>query len=140
MSLSTYLFFDGNCREAFELYRSVLGGEYQVLQTFGDGPPDMDVAEEEKDRIMHVSLAVGTDVLMGSDSASAFGPPPVQGSNFAISIVGESREHCDEVFAKLSEGGTVQMPMQETFWGSYFGSWTDRFGIGWMVSYDLPRE
>ena len=140
MSLNTYLFFDGNCREAFEFYRSVFGGEYQVLQTFGDGPPDLQVAEEEKDRIMHVSLPVGSSVLMGSDSASGFGPPPAQGTNFAISITAESREHCDEVFAKLSAGGTVQMPMQETFWGSYFGNWTDRFGVAWMISYDLPHE
>ena len=140
MSLNTYLFFDGNCREAFEFYRSVFGGEYEIVQTFGDGPPDLQVAEGEKDRIMHVSLAVGSSMLMGSDSASAFGPPPVQGTNFAISITAESRERCDEVFAKLSEGGTVEMPMQETFWGAYFGSWTDRFGVAWMISFDLPRE
>ena len=140
MSLNTYLFFDGNCREAFELYRSVFGGEYQILQTFGDGPPDMNVAEEEKDLVMHVSLPVGAGVLMGSDSASAFGPPPVQGTNFAISIDADSKEHCDEIFAKLSEGGAVTMPMQETFWGAYFGSWTDRFGVGWMISYQLPQE
>ena len=140
MSLSTYLFFDGNCREAFEFYRSVFGGELSVLQTFGDGPPDMNVPEAEKDRIMHVSLPVGSGVLMGSDSMSAFGPPPVQGTNFAISIEGESREHCDAVSAKLSEGGTVKMPMQETFWGAYFGCWTDRFGIDWMINYELPQD
>jgi PhnB protein len=140
MSLNTYLFFDGNCREAFEFYRSVFGGEYLVVQTFGDGPPDLQVAEGEKDRIMHISLTVGSSVLMGSDSASAFGPPPVRGTNFAISITAENRERCDEVFAKLSEGGTVEMPMQETFWGAYFGSWTDRFGVAWMVSHDMPRE
>ena len=140
MSFSAYLFFDGDCREAFELYRSVFGGEYQVLQTFADGPPDMGVPESEKDRVMHVSLAVGSGVLMGSDSSSAFGPPPVRGTNFAISIAGESREHCDTVFARLSEGGTVTMPMQETFWGAYFSNWTDRFGVGWMINHELPRE
>ncbi len=140
MSLGTYLFFEDNCREAFEFYRSAFGGEFQVLQTFADGPPDMNVPDSEKDRIMHVSMAIGSGVLMGSDSSSAFGPPPVQGTNFAISIAGESREHCDKVFGKLSEGGTVRVPMQETFWGAYFGSWTDRFGVGWMISLELPRE
>ena len=139
MSLETYLFFDGNCREVFEFYRSVFGGEFLVLQTFRDGPPDMDVPEAELDRIMHVSLPIGSSVLMGSDSCSAFGPPPVVGSNFGISIAGESREHCDEVFARLSEGGTVKMPMQETFWGAWFGSWTDRFGVSWMINYELPK-
>ena len=140
MSLNTYLFFDGNCREAFEFYRSVFGGEFSVIQTFGDGPPDMGVPEAEKDRIMHVSLPIGSGVLMGSDSSSAFGPPPVEGSNFSLSVEGNSREHCDEVFAKLSVGGTVKMPMQDTFWGAYFGNWTDRYGIGWMINYELPRD
>ena len=139
MSLETYLFFDGNCREVFEFYRSVFGGDFLVLQRFRDGPPDMDVPEAELDRIMHVSLPIGSSVLMGSDSCSAFGPPPVVGSNFGISIAGESREHCDEVFAKLSEGGMVKMPMQETFWGAWFGSWTDRFGVSWMINYELPK-
>ena len=140
MSLNTYLFFDGNCRDAFELYRSVFGGEFRELETYGDGPPEVNVPESEKDRIMHVSLPVGSSVLMGSDTASGQGRPPVQGTNIAISVVGESKEHCDEVFAKLSEGGEVEMPLQETFWGAYFGSWTDRFGVGWMINYQLPQE
>ncbi len=140
MSLNPYLFFDGNCREAFDFYRSVFGGDFSVLQTFGDGPPDMGVPEAEKDRIMHVSLPVGPAVLMGSDSCSAFGPPPAAGDNFAISLTGESREQCDRIFAALSAGGAVRMPMQETFWGSYFGNWTDRFGIGWMISFDPPKD
>ena len=140
MSLNTYLFFDGNCREAFEFYRSVFGGEFSVIQTFGEGPADMNVPDPEKDRIMHVSLPIGSGVLMGSDSTSAFGPPPVAGTNFSISIAGESREHCDAVFAGLAAGGTVKMAMHETFWGAYFGNWTDRFGIGWMIACELPQE
>ena len=140
MSLNTYLTFDGNCREAFEFYRSVFGGEFQTFQTFGDGPPDMPVPEGEKDRVMHVSLPVGSSVLMGSDSATGFGPPVVVGNNFSVSIDVESRERCDEVFAALSAGGNVLMPLQETFWGSYFGHWTDKFGINWMASYALPAK
>ena len=69
MSLNTYLFFDGNCREAFEFYRSVFGGEFSVIQTFGNGPPDLNVPESEKDRIMHVSLPIGSAVLMGATAA-----------------------------------------------------------------------
>ena len=90
MSLNTYLTFNGNCREAFEFYRSVFGGDYPFLQTFGDAPPEMGVPDAEKDLIMHVSLPVGSSVLMGSDSCSAFGPPAEIGNNFAISIVAES--------------------------------------------------
>ena len=91
MALSTYLTFDGNCREAFEFYRSVFGGEYQVFTTFGEGPDDMGVGEDEKDRVMHVSLPVGDSVLMGSDSSPQFGPPHQLGNNFSISVAAESR-------------------------------------------------
>ena len=139
MSLNIYLTFEGNCREAFDFYRAVFGGEFQAFQTFAQGPEDMQVAEEENDNVMHVSLPVGDSVLMGSDSSS-FGPPLAVGNNFSISIEGESREHCDEVFAKLSDGGTVTMPLEEMFWGSYYGMLTDKFGINWMVSYALPTE
>jgi len=91
MSLNTYLTFDGNCREAFAFYRSVFGGEFSEFHSFAEGPADMAVPEAERDRIMHVSLPVGASVLMGSDSCSAFGSPPIVGNNFAISIVGESK-------------------------------------------------
>ena len=117
MSLNVYLFFDGNCREVFEFYRSVFGGEFAMIQTFGEGPPEMNVPDSEKDRIMHVSLPVGSTVLMGSDSTSAFGPPPATGDNFAISVNAESREQCDDLCARMSEGGTVTSPPQEMFWG-----------------------
>ena len=139
MSLNIYLTFDGNCREAFEFYRSVFGGDFGAFVTFAEGPDDMPVGDDEKDNVMHVSLPIGDSVLMGSDSSS-FGPPVSAGNNFSISIIGQSREHCDEVFAKLSPGGSVTMPLQETFWGSYYGMWTDRFGINWMVNYALPAD
>jgi len=83
---------------------------------------------------MHVSLPVGASTLMGSDTAQGFGGPIVVGNNFSISIVGESKGQCDALFAKLSDGGEVKMPLQETFWGAYFGSCRDRFGINWMFN------
>ena len=86
MALNTYLTFDGNCREAFEFYRSVFGGDFSVIQTFADGPPDMPGRDELGDRIMHVSLPVGGNVLMGSDRGPGFGPEVVVGNNFSISI------------------------------------------------------
>ena len=101
MSLSTYLTFDGNCREAFDFYRSVFGGDFDSFQTFADAPPDVPVSEAEKGLVMHVSLPVGSSVLMGSDKSS-FGPPLAIGNNFSIAIEAESRERCDELFAKLS--------------------------------------
>ena len=135
MSLSTYLTFDGNCREAFDFYRSVFGGEFQTLSTFGDGPEDMGVPDAEKDKIMHVSLAIGASVLMGSDRGP-FGPPLVAGNNFSLSVESGSREESDELLAKLSAGGTVGMPMGDAFWGAYFGMCADQFGINWMVSWE----
>ena len=140
MSLNTYLTFDGNCREAFEFYRSVFGGEFAAFSSYADAPADLPVPEEEKDRVMHVSLQVGDSTLMGSDSCSSFGPAPTMGDNFAISIAAESREHCDDICTKLSEGGSIKMPLEETFWGAYFGAWRDKFGINWMMNYQLPTE
>lgn len=99
----------------------------------------MKVPEDEKDLVMHVSLPVGPSVLMGSDTCSSTpGPPLKEGNNFSIAIAGQSREQCDALFAKLSAGGQVGMPLQDTFWGAYFGTVTDKFGINWMLNFTLP--
>lgn len=139
MTTHTYLTFKDNCRAAFEFYRSVFGGEFSFIQTFGDAPGDIGVAGDRRDLIMHVSLPIGSGVLMGSDSAG-FGPEIVTGNNFSVSIHPDSREQADDLFAKLAAGGAVTMPMQEQFWGAYFGACTDRFGINWMLNYELPRS
>ena len=140
MSLNIYLTFDGNCREVFDNYKSIFGGDYMAFETYANGPPDVQVADADKDKVMHVSLPVGNSVLMGSDTVEGFGGPVTVGNNFSISVVGQSKEHCDEVFGKLADGGTVTMPLQETFWGSYFGSCRDRFDINWMVNYDMQGK
>ena len=136
MTVSTYLTFDGNCREAFEFYRDVFGGEFEMLSTFGESPDDMGVPEELKDAVMHVSLPIGNSVLMGSDNAPE-GPPLAVGNNFSLSVEAESRAQADHLLARLSAGGAVTMPMDETFWGAYFGMCSDRFGINWMVVHEL---
>ena len=133
MALNTYLTFEDRCKEAFEFYRSIFGGEFAILSTFRDGPEDMDVPESELDRIMHISYPIGSSVLMGSDSTSAFGPGPTMGDNFSLSFEADSREHADAIFAKLSVGGEVKMPMGDMFWGAYFGAVADKFGINWQV-------
>ncbi len=137
--LNTYLTFDGNAREAFDFYKSVFGGDYAAFETFANGPEDMKVPDEYKERVMHVSLPVGDTVLMASDHVPGFGPPLNAGNNFSISIAGRDREHCGKLFARLSEDGEVRMPLQETFWGAYFGMWTDKFGINWMINHDLGQ-
>ena len=141
MTLSVYLNFNGECRAAFEHYRSVFGGEFAIFQTFRDGPPDMGVPEGELDNVMHVSYPIGSSVLMGSDMPSSMGmPPPTAGGNFSISVTPESREEADRVFAALSDGGAVQMPMEDMFWGSYFGALSDKFGVNWQVNCDEPAD
>ena len=136
LSLHPYLFFDGGCRAAFEHYRSVFGGEFSLLLTFAEGPPEMPVAEGDRDRIMHVSLPFGSGLLMGSDTL----PGQEAGSGFRIAVTADSRAQADSLFAGLAAGGSVDMAMADVFWGSYFGTCTDRFGVGWMVDFTLPRS
>jgi len=139
MSLSTYLYFDGNCAEAFEFYKSVFGGDFLVRQTFADGPAEMQVPADERDRIMHVTLPVGTSVLMGSDTLSTSGEATVIGRNFAVSFRPDNRAEAERVFSALSAGGAVAMPLAETFWGSYFGMCKDKFGVHWMLNMELNQ-
>ena len=139
MSLNTYLYFEDNCREAFEFYRSIFGGEFSALQTFADDPSDSGALDEVQDRIMHISLPVGDSVLMGSDSAPWQGTPTV-GDNVVISYAPDSRDAADHAFSALSDGGEVRVPISEQFWGAYFGSCRDRFGVNWMINYELSQE
>jgi len=133
--MNLYLNFSGSCREAFEFYQSVFGGEFAALQTFADAPPEAGMPPEVADQIMHISLPMTDGVLMGSDVTSP--GELVTGNNFSVSVRADSREEADRVFASLSTGGQVEMEMQETFWGSYFGSCRDRFNINWMIDHDL---
>jgi PhnB protein len=133
MSLDPYLYFDGDCRAAFDFYKSVFGGEFEPLMTYGDGPEGMPVPEGAEDRIMHVSLPIGSSVLMGSDAMDASGH--IVGTNIHVSHGPASREACDREFAALAKGGTITMPLADQFWGAYFGNLTDKFGINWMFNY-----
>ena len=137
MSLNIYLFFPGNCAEAFDFYRSVFGGEFIVSNTFAEGPPGMGVADEDMDKIMHMTLQIGDSVLMGSDSVASCGGVQPAGGSFSISYRPATREEADSIFSQLFDGGEIQMEMADTFWGSYFGSGKDRFGINWMLNVDI---
>lgn len=131
---NVYLFFEDSCREAFEHYREVFRGEYEIMQTYRDAPVDLGVPEDEKDRIMHITLKVGDGIIMGSDSNSAMGGPALRGDNFAVSVPVESKAECERIFVALAEGGTVKMPLDKMFWGAIFGCCQDRFGINWMFN------
>ncbi len=134
--LNPYLNFDGTCEEAFNFYKSVFGGEFKGgIFRMGD-IEGAEIPEGERDLVMHVSLPIGNDILMGSDVGNAQRPYFKSGNNNYISIFPNSREEADRLFTELSEGGEVEMPMEDQFWGDYFGSFMDRFGIYWMINYN----
>lgn len=144
-TVNAYLTFNGNCLEAFNFYKSVFGGEFSYLGTFGNMPPQDGMpamSAEDANKIMHVSLPVSTEtILMGSDTGGEWSSGYTTGNNFAVSINANSKAEADKLFGGLSADGNVTMPMDKTFWGSYFGMFTDKFGINWMVSFDeIPQQ
>lgn len=138
-TINSYLTFNGNTEEAFNFYKSVFGGEFTYIGKFKDMPADENCpppSEEEGNLIMHVSLPISKEtILMGSD-ATSFSGSVIFGTNFSVSINADSKEEADKLFTGLSAGGKVTMPMESTFWGAYFGMFTDKFGINWMVNFD----
>lgn len=138
-SVNIYLNFKGNCEEAFNFYKSVFGGGFTYMGRFGEMPASegYTVPEEEKQKIMHVSLPIGSHTtLMGSDTGGQWAPGFVQGNNFSISVSAENNEEAEKIFNGLADGGNVTMPLSKTFWSESFGMLTDKFGIAWMVSFD----
>jgi len=142
VKFSTYITFDGQCEAAFEFYRSVFETEFEDINRFSEIPPQEGqppISEELGNRIMHVVLPVNEHmVLYGSDTMPEHNH--IAGNNFSLSIITETKEEADHFFSKLSEEGVITMPIVDTFWGAYFGMFTDKFGIQWMVNYDYPKS
>ena len=136
LQINPYLNFNGNTEEAFNFYKSVFGGEFRMLMRFKDTPEAGNIPADARNQIMHVSLPLGKDnVLMGTDAPESMGFGLKVGNNVHISLHAESREEADKLFNGLSFGGNIQMPMADMFWGDYYGSFTDKFGVQWMVSF-----
>ena len=138
-SISPYLIFADNCEEAFNLYKSVFGGDFAYVGRFKDMPPmegQPPMPADLGEKIMHISLPISKEtVLLGSDSSEAFGHATVIGNNFSISINAKSQNEADRLFNGLSKDGKIIMPMEKTFWGSYFGMLYEKFGVQWQVSF-----
>ena len=137
--INPYLHFMDNAEEAFNFYKSVFGGEFATVMRYGEMPgcDELKLSDGDKTKIMHIALPVGNDtVLMASDSIAASGQTHKEGNNFSISVSLDSRDDADRVFKGLADGGKETMPLQDTFWGAYFGMIEDRFGVNWMVNYD----
>lgn len=142
-SVNVYLTFKGNCEEAFNFYKSVFGGEFSYIGRFGEMPPGEGppIPEASKNKIMHVGLPISTEtMIMGSDTGGEWSSSFLQGNNISISISTDSRENADRLFNGLSAGGNVTMPLADMFWGDYYGMFTDKFGINWMVSFNADQQ
>lgn len=137
--VSTYLNFPRNTEEAFNFYKTVFGTEFNGgIARFGgiptqEGMPPL--AEADKDLVMHVELPItGGHMLMGTDAPESFGFTVNKGNNVHIMIEPDTKAEADALFAALSKGGTITMPLQDMFWGAYYGSCTDQFGVQWMLN------
>jgi len=133
IQMNPYLNFNGTAEQAFNFYKSVFGGEFATVMRFGDNPQCAEMAEDDKQKIMHIALPIDSGMLMASDAVESMGQKLTQGNNVYISLAPDSREEADRLFGGLSEGGKVEMAMTEMFWG-YFGCFTDRFGVQWMLN------
>jgi PhnB protein len=138
-TVSTYLNFDRTTEEAFNFYKSVFGTEFvNGIMHMGDAPPMEgmpQLSEEDKKLVMNVQLPItGGHFIMGTDATESMGQKLTQGNNVYICIDPDSRAEADTLFAALSAGGNPEMPLQEMFWGDYFGSLVDKFGVQWMIN------
>ncbi len=141
MTLNPYLNFKGNTEEAFNFYKSVLGGDFAMLMRYKDMPQHesgeaRNISNDESEKIMHIALPIGNSVLMATDAVGVMADKLTSGNNFSISINAQSKEEAERIFNGLSAGGNVAMPLADTFWGAYFGMLTDTFGVNWMINYD----
>lgn len=136
MEFNAYLFFDGQCAEAFKFYEKCLGGKVEST-TYAGTPGEADVPADWRDKIIHARLSVGNHTLMGSD------PPPAhyqKPQGFSVSVAVNNVSEGERIFNCISEGGSVLMPFGTTFWAAGFGMCVDRFGISWMVNCDRPNK
>ena len=129
--VNAYLSFNGNCAEAFRFYERCFGGKIEFLQAYGESPMKDQVPPEWRDKVMHVTMKVGGDGLMGSDAPPDRYEAP---RGIYMSVSPPKQADAERIFNELSAGGTVTMPFQKTFWSSGFGMTIDRFGIPWMVN------
>ncbi|MBN2731291.1 MAG: VOC family protein [Balneolaceae bacterium] len=134
--ITAYLTFNGNTEEVFNFYQSVLGGELINLQRYGDTPQAGQLSREDHQKIMHITLSGpnGT-LLMGNDHMDFMGEPFTPGNNFALSLHPDSEQKARKLFEDLSEGGNISVPFDKAPWGAFFGMFTDKFGIKWMINY-----
>jgi PhnB protein len=135
--INPHVNYNGNAEEAFNFYKSVFGGEFANVVRFKDlSAADCAVSEKEADKIMHIALPIGQNVLMGNDVPESMGRVSENENRSKISISAETRQEAERLFSGLSAGGSVEVPMADSPWGSYFGMFRDKYGIEWMINFD----
>ena len=135
--INPHINFNGNAEEAFTFYKSIFGGEFSKIVRFKDlSNEEFQVSEKEADKIMHISLPIGKNVIMANDVPEIMGLTNENENRSKISISTASKEEADKLFNGLSVNGQIEVPIADSAWGSYFGMLRDKFGIEWMVDYD----
>jgi len=139
-TVNTYITFHGNCGEAFDFYKSVFGGDFSYKGMYDEMPAQEggpEISDRDKDKIMHIGLPISKETsLMGCDSLESSREAAKASNNFSVYLSADSKTEADRFFQELADGGRVTMPLEHTFWGSYFGMLKDKFGIEWMVGFD----
>ena len=137
VQINPYINFNGNAEEAFNFYKSVFGGEFAKIMRFKDlSSPENPVAEKEANKIMHIALPIGKNILMANDVPESMGKVNENENRSKISVSAESKEEAAKIFVGLSAGGNIEMPIADSPWGSYFGMFRDKYGIEWTVDFD----
>lgn len=139
--INPHINFNGNAEEAFNFYKSVFGGEFTKIIRFKElAGPGIPVEEKEAEKIMHIELPIGKNFLMANDVPESMGRVNENENRSKIYVRAESRAEADKLFNGLSAGGTIEAPIGDSPWGSYFGMFRDKYGIEWMVSFDNPSS
>jgi PhnB protein len=140
-SINPYLNFKGNAEEAFQFYKTIFGTNITGLQRYGETPGVSDMSPSDREKVMHIAMPLGKgSILMASDAIGEENKTLNVGNNISLNIEVESQEEADRIFNGLTAGGKIDMPMQKTFWNAYFGMCTDKYGIHWMIDYDLKTR
>jgi PhnB protein len=139
-NIDIYLHFNGNSEEAFSFYKSIFGGEFITAQRYKDMPGGDKMSSADQEKMMHISLQVTpATMLMATDILAKDDKELQQGNNFHICLQADSEKEADNLFASLAEDGMIEMPMNKTFWGAYFGMCKDKFGLLWMINFAYPQ-
>lgn len=140
-TINPYINFNGNAQEAFDFYKSVFGGEFTNIVRFKDlAGPEFPVPEADAEKLMRIVLPIGPNTLIANDVPAMLGPVNENENRSKIAVTAESHDEAERIFAGLSAGGTVEMPMDESPWGTYFAMFRDKFGIEWTVEFDPKNQ